>query len=182
MHLGWNKFGDRFNWRYIWDLPYIWSELKGLCREVKWAWQRVVKGYDDTIHWNGDSSIAIFIFNTIKQLKECHSGVPNKIVIQYKESIGIPLDDLDTKYDIDEADKFWQEVLEEGQELAWIVCNLDDICLDLDDPDIDPIIRRKYSEFGYTNLDKYERHAKFNETYIKLMYNWLSTWHETLWD
>ena len=37
-----------------------------ILREIKWAWQRVVKGYDDRIYWEFDSYLSWMMIPALK--------------------------------------------------------------------------------------------------------------------
>ena len=53
-----------------------WLLVEGAFLEIKWAWQRVFRGWDDRVVWSIDYYLAENIPMWLKQLKETNSGVP----------------------------------------------------------------------------------------------------------
>ena len=54
-----------------------WKIVGHLKRELKWAWQRVFRGYDDRISWSIDFYLNSNLPKWIRQLKENQHGVPS---------------------------------------------------------------------------------------------------------
>ena len=47
--------------------------------EIKWAWQRIFRGYDDTTVWNLHSQISIYLPKILRDLKKIHHGCPSEL-------------------------------------------------------------------------------------------------------
>ena len=81
-------------------------------RRVKWAWQRVTRGYDDTCMWSFDESLKIFI-PPLKEL--CESDQLDEYATIYSTTLK-----LITKWEKTQTDydyhKLWEYV---GAHIAW---------------------------------------------------------------
>jgi hypothetical protein len=86
-----NGFGG-YNSYYI--LLHPWEFFDECFRQVKWAWQRVFRGWDDRVVWSIDQYIARMLPQWLSQLKEVRHGVPN---IMFKEE-----DYIDENYNVTE--------------------------------------------------------------------------------
>lgn len=53
--------------------------------EIKWAWQRVFRGWDDTVVWSLDTYLAKNICVWLEELKKDKAGVPSNIYSQYED-------------------------------------------------------------------------------------------------
>ena len=51
----------------IYSVPRFFSDIK---YEIKWAWQRVFRGYDDNWHWNLDSRLEWIIPKCVRKMKK----------------------------------------------------------------------------------------------------------------
>lgn len=49
--------------------------FRDILSEIKWAWQRVFRGWDDRVVWSIDAHLAKYMPQWIERLKE-HPGVP----------------------------------------------------------------------------------------------------------
>ncbi len=50
--------------------------LSDLAREVKWAYQRVTRGWDDRVVWSVDEWLATIMPDILKKLKDTKYGIP----------------------------------------------------------------------------------------------------------
>lgn len=75
---GFQKSWDRLF--SLWYLPYrIFSWIKRSPREVKYAYQRVVRGYDDTCHWSLNFYLAERISVECRTLAENCNGCTEEL-------------------------------------------------------------------------------------------------------
>jgi hypothetical protein len=56
-------------------ITHPWIIIRYLLLEIKYAWQRVFRGYDDKVSWSFDYYLAKLVPPIIKEIKE-HSGTP----------------------------------------------------------------------------------------------------------
>jgi len=56
-------------------------------REIKWAWQRVVRGWDDTVWWSLDSYLCPIIIHTLTKLKKDGNGYPSDTTLEKWEEV-----------------------------------------------------------------------------------------------
>lgn len=59
---------------YIWWIPL--NFIKEIPFQIKWWWQRRVRGWDDRDIWSLDITIAKFVLPRLKYLREHHCGYP----------------------------------------------------------------------------------------------------------
>lgn len=64
---GWMPWPHPLNW---------WKNIKLFFRKIKWAWQRVTRGFADCDVWNLDSSILNYLSGTLKYLSETAMSWP----------------------------------------------------------------------------------------------------------
>lgn len=50
--------------------------MRDILREVKWAWQRVSRGYDDRLYWGMDEYLDPIIIAGLKNLRNNGNGYP----------------------------------------------------------------------------------------------------------
>lgn len=66
-----------FPYHVIFEFPkFIWNRIDGFLREVKWAYQRVYRGWDDRVVWSVDAWLSEIMPDILKKLKEDKQGVP----------------------------------------------------------------------------------------------------------
>jgi len=53
--------------------------IKQIFNEIKWAWQRVFRGYDDRWHWSLCDSLAKVVSENLEWLIENQSGCPDNL-------------------------------------------------------------------------------------------------------
>jgi len=57
-------------------LTHPWEILREWKRQIKWAWQRVFRGWDDRAVWSLNYHLAEIIPSILKKLKEDKVGIP----------------------------------------------------------------------------------------------------------
>lgn len=72
----WESVAKCFSNRPKYAIPRWFSDKK---YEIKWAWQRVIRGYDDRWYWNLDNQLQWIIPQCVRWLKKNHSGCPEKL-------------------------------------------------------------------------------------------------------
>ena len=53
--------------------PFFWRDVR---LEIKWAWQRAIRGYDDSAVWSLNEHLKKYIVKTLLDLADNHHGVP----------------------------------------------------------------------------------------------------------
>lgn len=66
-----------YNWKYL--LTHPWVLIGAISQEIKFAWQRVFRGWDDKAVWDIDHYLANLISQLVKELKELERGVPTEM-------------------------------------------------------------------------------------------------------
>ena len=89
--------------------PWFWRDLR---YEIKWAWQRAFRGYDDVSVWGMDDYIRKFLIRGLQDLADNHHGVP-----QLEEWVDKPLE---------EQDELWTQRLVEISEHFYESCLWED--------------------------------------------------------
>lgn len=85
--------------------------------ELKWAWQRVFRGWDDRAAWSADYYFAKMISEVIGHLKNHHHGYPcileneNSAFPESESQVFAVLDEKE-KNNFEKKDKEWVEILE----------------------------------------------------------------------
>lgn len=92
-------------------LTHPWEILREYKRQLKWAYQRVFRGWDDRAVWSLNYFLADIIPSILKKLKEDKVGIP---MFCFE---GLPYDDENTYSYSDEsteiADARWISILDE---------------------------------------------------------------------
>jgi len=95
------------------------------CREIRWAWQRVVRGWDDTVWWSLDSFLCPIIIHTLTKLKEDGHGYPAELTVEkWGEVLAEMIDGFKAAEEIQndtESFPVWQE-----RDAAWKKLHGDD--------------------------------------------------------
>lgn len=105
-HGGFTLFG--YNWKYL--IFHPWVIVKEIFYEIKYAWQRVFRGWDDRAIWSIDYYLAELIPQLVLRLKEVTHGVP---FAMFEED---DWDEEEFSYKdgrMEIASKRWDKVLEE---------------------------------------------------------------------
>ena len=88
----------------IFQLPsFLYNRLSDFLYEVKWAYQRVVRGWDDRASWSLDYWMTENVLEILKVLKKDKHGSPNPMFD------GLPYEDEETYSYSDESYKIAEE-------------------------------------------------------------------------
>ena len=88
----------------IFQLPsFLYNRLSDFLYEVKWAYQRVVRGWDDRASWSLDYWMTENVLEILKVLKKNKHGSPNPMFD------GLPYEDEETYSYSDESYKIAEE-------------------------------------------------------------------------
>ena len=60
----------------------LWYKITNAKDEVKWAWQRVFRGYDDTAYWGLYSYLTDIALPVLKWYKTNAHGIPSMVCIE----------------------------------------------------------------------------------------------------
>jgi len=95
-----------------WVLTHPWELVEDGWREVKWAWQRVFRGWDDRVCWSIDGYLADMIPLWMRRLQKVAHGYPSTL---YDDVTGIGTDILAIPAHRDEDPNMqkWINILEE---------------------------------------------------------------------
>jgi hypothetical protein len=77
-----NKFNNKsiFGYRASYTLTHPWIIIEAGWRQIRWAWQRVFYGHDETVVWSLDWYLSKKMPIWMRELKERTVGVPTCIV------------------------------------------------------------------------------------------------------
>jgi len=133
------------------NLTRPWKPIRECFQEVKWAWQRVFKGYDDRATWGIDSYLADLIPKLASELKENNIGTP----FDMWDGM-VPVDNCFNYSEEDDkvAETKWREILEKIAEGFKSYSELD--VFDKDNPEFE-IFKAKFEE-GFDLFRKYFGH------------------------
>jgi hypothetical protein len=107
-----NKFPNGlYDYSVTYILTHPWEILHQWKYEIKYAYQRVFRGWDDRAMWGVDMYIAKMIPGMMRQLKEWKQGLPNNVFE------GLPYED-ENNYSYSEesmiiASERWDKILDE---------------------------------------------------------------------
>jgi len=65
-----------FSYRWQYYMFHPWEIFVETGRAIKWAWQRVTRGWDDRVTWSIDGYLCRMMPQWIKMLKENKGGIP----------------------------------------------------------------------------------------------------------
>ncbi len=65
-----------FSTNPIYSIPRWFDNMK---YEIKWAWQRVFRGFDDRWYWNLDINLSWIIPKCVRHIKKYGMGCPGKL-------------------------------------------------------------------------------------------------------
>jgi hypothetical protein len=71
----WNNT-SMFGYRTGYTITHPWNIYKGIRNEIKWAWQRVFRGYDNRIIWSLDYYLSEMLPIWLRELKQEKAGIP----------------------------------------------------------------------------------------------------------
>jgi hypothetical protein len=93
-----------YNWKYV--ITHPWIIFEHIYYELKYAWQRIFRGWDDRAIWSIDYYLSELIPELVLELKEITHGVPwamfPKDVVAGEE----------TSEDMEIASENWDKTLE----------------------------------------------------------------------
>ena len=89
-----------------------------VCRSVKYLFQRIFRGWDDSETWSLDCTIAEFVLPRLKRFKELNIGFPHRIESPEKwdeilDKMIFALDKVTKQFD----DEDWTE--EDQRKIRW---------------------------------------------------------------
>jgi len=67
----------KFSYAKWWYITHPWVWVNDLLRNLKWAAQRVFRGYDDTVIWSIDWYLCMYMPIWLRTLKEKKVGYPS---------------------------------------------------------------------------------------------------------
>jgi hypothetical protein len=94
-----------------------------IANEIKWAWQRVFRGFDDRVAWSIDYHLAKTIPQYVKLLKENKIGIPMSVLSDFPHDENYNCSDKDWKL----AQEKWNKILEDIAEGFEAYIGLDDL-------------------------------------------------------
>ena len=97
-----------YNWAYL--LTHPWKIIEGVYYKLKYAWQRVFRGWDDTAIWSIDYYLSKQLSEMLPVLKEKKPGIPLSMFPADME-LG-----AETEEQVKEAGEKWDAVLDEMTE------------------------------------------------------------------
>lgn len=82
-----NHFKGYAGYRASYIITHPWEILLEWKRQIRWAWQRVTKGYDERVAWSVDFYLARMIPLWLKDLKD-QIGIPSEMFdgLKYDEN------------------------------------------------------------------------------------------------
>ena len=98
-------------WHWLYRLPL--SITRDWPREVKYAWQRVIKGYDDRCYWDLDSYLGPLIVRHLKNFRENNThGYPGYGDVDTPEKWEATLDTMIEGWDfLADREKYEDEIV-----------------------------------------------------------------------
>jgi hypothetical protein len=94
------------------SITHPWLIVDELARQVKWAWQRVFKGWDDRVIWSVDWHIAKMLPIWMRELKKYGHGTPSCLFTdadEYTDETGTICIKPESEV---RASKEWDDILE----------------------------------------------------------------------
>jgi hypothetical protein len=67
-------------YRPLYTLTHPWIIPSYIFREIKWAWQRTFRGWDDKLVWSIDFYLATNIPQWLRELKKDKHGIPSMLL------------------------------------------------------------------------------------------------------
>jgi len=65
-----------FSYNAVYAITHPWVILEGIFSEIKWAWQRVFRSWDDRVIWSVDMFLIPKIAEWLEKLKKDKRGIP----------------------------------------------------------------------------------------------------------
>jgi len=104
------SYAGGYNFYYVMTHP--WELLSYWKRQIRWAWQRVFRGWDDRATWAVDYYFANILPQIIRKLKEEKHGIP----VQMFDSDPYPVENEYLGYNDEDmviAEEKWNKILDE---------------------------------------------------------------------
>jgi len=187
-----SQFDILKTYRKSYYLTHPWKIFSEIKRNLRWAWQRIFRGWDDRVIWSIDSYLFEMLPIWLRELKEIKTGIPlimyddsdlNEIeipesadnraqckfdVILEMMAIGFESGYKLTSASMDTYDEFDQWQIETYGSVVWDIFN--------DDSEH----HRRMNEFGYREKMKaeIEQHQKKLDIALGLF----AKYHGALWD
>jgi hypothetical protein len=104
-----NHFSGYAGYRSFYIITHPWEILLEWKRQIKYAWQRVVNGYDERVSWSIDWYLSEMIPKWINDLKSKEQGCPSGMFD------GLPYDENGRYFEEDEkfAHNKWNDILDQ---------------------------------------------------------------------
>lgn len=90
--------------------PRLFGKISHVCYTIKWGFQRMFRGWDDTMIWSVDYYLATLIPKLVRRLKEVKHGTPIEMFSK-NSKINEGGDVPDEEYE--KAREKWNKILEE---------------------------------------------------------------------
>ena len=103
--------GNFFGYNLYGILRNPWRLVEGTLDEIKYAWQRIFRGWDDRTIWSIDYYLAEYMPTWIERLKETKSGIP--ISMFEDEDLQQPPDYFPSEEASKRAEKKYNKILDD---------------------------------------------------------------------
>lgn len=104
--------------------PWLW--VGDLFRNIKWAWQRVYRGWDDRVPWSIDWHLCQFMPDWLRVLRDSKIGFPIEMYDDDFDWTGVWTDTPEEKHAHEKAVERWKDTLDEmitGFEAGYTILN-----------------------------------------------------------
>jgi hypothetical protein len=114
-----------------------WIRIK-IVRSIKFFFQRVYRGWDDSETWDLFESVSTYIIPRLKEYQKCSIGVPVSLIAKcdhtfnnidgkskfyidddYQEMWSIVVDQMILAFEISKEDYFWDFLYDNGMDDLW---------------------------------------------------------------
>ena len=127
-----------FTYRAQYILLRPWKIVEEICDRIKWAWQRVFRGWDDRVVWSIDHYLTEMIPVWLTKLKEDKTGVP---VMCFEES---DLNDVSgcNNAAMDRAEQKYDNILDQIIEGFQTYQKMEDDCIWKNNPEYEELYKK----------------------------------------
>ena len=123
INLGFGSGYPTSKFKITWILlfhPWWWRDFK---YEFKYAWQRIVRGYDDQATWDLAEYVKKLMVHLLIDLADTHHGVPDFDGYNFHDYYEIPKEEIERK--LAERDVVWTQILRDladefYESLTWV--------------------------------------------------------------
>jgi len=136
------KGKNLFNYRpsYILIRPHM--IVREIGQEIKWAYQRVVRGWDDRVVWSVDVWLTEIMPNILFQLKNDKIGVPNSM---FKDMVlGENHEYTDEQHEL--AKQNWNNELDKMITAFVVAKKLNDLEYDYKDKQLEEVLMKLFNQ------------------------------------